>query len=144
MGWDNLRDAEGERNAKERAGRNGKLLTTIITAVVLNGALLVFTYPFIKDALSKNPSGGTRQIEKRASQSALIIEREIKQSVEVREDVARPPEISEAQTTQSDLNQSRSSLSKTASKSLKECIKPNNLIDNDVLGCIEGRLEKSW
>lgn len=29
-------------------------------------------------------------------------------------------------------------------KSMKECIKPSNLIDNDVKECTEGLREKSW
>ncbi|ARU29069.1 hypothetical protein [Cellvibrio sp. PSBB006] len=27
---------------------------------------------------------------------------------------------------------------------LKDCIKPNNVIDNDVQECLNGRIEKSW
>jgi len=144
MSWDNLRDAECEREAKERAGRGGKLLTTILTAIVLNGVLLMFTYPFIKDALSKKSSENTRLIKQTAKQSPVIIERETKLSVEVREDMGRFPEALGAQTNQVARNQGETGIIKKEQKSLRECMKPNNLIDNDVLACTEGRIEKSW
>lgn len=144
MSWDNLRDAEGERDAKERAGRSGKLLTTILTAVVLNGILLMFTYPFIKDALSKKSSENTRLIEESVKQSPLIIERETKLSVDVREDIGRLPQMSEVQAIQPARNHHEVRPIKGGSKSLRECMKPNNLIDKDVLDCTEGRIEKNW
>lgn len=144
MSWDNLRDVEDERDAKARAGRGGKLLTTILTAVVLNGVLLMFTYPFIKDALSKKFSENNRQIVAPVKQSPLIVERETKQSVEVREDIGHASEALGAQAKQAARKPSETGRIKKEQKSLKECMKPNNLIDNDVLACAEGRIEKSW
>lgn len=140
-----MRDAEGERNAKERAGRSSKLLTTILTAIVLNCVLLMFTYPFIKDVLSKKSSENTRLIEEPVKQSPLIIERERKQLVEVREDIGRSPEALGTQAMQAPRNQEEAGIiKKEEQKSLRECMKPNNLIDNDVLACTEGRIEKIW
>ena len=144
MSWDNLRDAEGEQDAKERAGRGGKLLTTILTAVVLNGVLLMFTYPFIKDSLSKNSSENSRQIVEPVKQAPLIIDRETKPPTDVREDTGNPSEALGAQANQVVRNQGEAVIIKKEQKSLRECMKPNNLIDNDVLACAEGRIEKSW
>lgn len=144
MSWDNLRDAEGERDAKERAERSGKLLTTILTAVVLNGVLLMFTYPFIKDALSKKSSENIRLIKQTAKQSPVIIERETKLSVDVREDMGRSPEALGAQANQAARTRGETAIIKKEQKSLRECMKPNNLVDNDVLACTEGRIEKNW
>ncbi|MBE8716348.1 hypothetical protein [Cellvibrio polysaccharolyticus] len=144
MNWDNLRDAEGERNAKERAGRNSKLLTTIITAVVLNGLLLIFTYPFFKDALLKNSAEKPVQAEKKMHQPSVVIEDEINQSVKYEEKFDQPPIITEAQAVQASQVQREEKSIKIERRSLRECMKPGNLIDNDVLKCAEGLIEKSW
>lgn len=77
---------------------------------------------------NRNPSAEFRQLRETACRAATKAKDQTK--------AAKPSKASAAQTPEAP--------STIQLRSLEECIKPDQLIDNQVLACQEGRLEPDW